>query len=606
MSWKSLKTHREHWLIVECDRRDSLPLNKQFIDKEGMTEYSYMSAPLYLFRNLHKHIRIGLFFLSVAIGLLASFGDEIRLKDRITPSLHITLQSVWYSLVFYCFVLIFERLLIWIQKSQSTSGKTWLNFNVGIRSTIILASIIFICWLPYVLYLRPGVIWYDTANQLLQWFHLPNLFTQGQLSDQHPVFDTMVFGLFVQLGNLFGSGEYGIFLYTIIQAVITSAVFAYCLQYMFELGASRRLIKIAMVFVCFFPLIPLYSIGMVKESIFLPIFICFSIEYTKVVRTHGSELLHRNRLLIFLILSVLLSLTRKTGIYIVVSMCIILLFVVERKAIKRIVLTGSVTVLIVGILFPFVIFPVFNIQEGGKQEMLAIPFQQTARLMKNHGEEINEEQTHIINQILGVNAASRYNPYSSDPVKGFVWNSQKNEALGPYSRIWFSGLLDHPKTYLEAYIAMEYAWIAIPTASSPEISNRLMPVFASGTNHSFFDGHEKIGLSNNTSDRGLKIENSINWIEQTPVGMILFSRALWTTWMFAFICYEAIRARRYGRARTLATVAPYIVSYLMLWISSTSGSIEAMRYMIPQVFLFPLFITIISVHSLQKQQNSDM
>ena len=49
---------------------------------------------------------------------------------------------------------------------------------------------------PYVIALYPGVMWYDTSNQLLQWNHLPNLFTDGQLTDHHPIADTVIWAFF--------------------------------------------------------------------------------------------------------------------------------------------------------------------------------------------------------------------------------------------------------------------------------------------------------------------------------------------------------------------------------------------------------------------------
>ena len=38
-----------------------------------------------------------------------------------------------------------------------------------------------------------------------------------------------------------------------------------------------------------------------------------------------------------------------------------------------------------------VILPYFKITNGSIREMLSIPFQQTARYVKNHGDEISEE-----------------------------------------------------------------------------------------------------------------------------------------------------------------------------------------------------------------------
>lgn len=551
-------------------------------------------------------VRIGLLLMSLVVGATATIGDQIRLMDHLLLSPPAVLHSLWYSAAFYCFVLLMEKVLVWVQLSPSTRGCQWLRFDASWHSMLIIAACIFMCWMPYLLYLWPGAIWYDTSNQLLQWFHLPNLFTQGQLNDQHPVFDTMIFGLFVQFGNLFGSGDHGIFLYTVVQSLCTALAFSYSLQYMKSIGVSRKMIRFMMLFICFFPLIPMFAVVMVKESVFLPIFICFSIEFIKIVRTQGAVLSNVNKFVIFLVLSVLIALTRKTGIYISVISCTALLFIVKRKYFVRVMSAAGATVLIVGIALPLALFPTFNIQEGGKQEMLSVPFQQTARLMRDHGNEFTVAQKRIVYRVIGPDLVKNYNPYDADPVKGFVWDTKKNEYLGQYMKIWFSGLIAHPITYVEAFIAMEYAWLAMPTASSPDVDNRLLPVLATGTNHSFFEGHEKIGLTSSQTNHGANVEKGVRWLQQTSFGMVLFSRALWTTWMIAFVLYEVLRSRRSSRLSSLIAVMPYIVSYLFLWISPTSASIEAVRYMIPQIYLFPLFISIISVACLQGQQQSNI
>jgi len=58
---------------------------------------------------------------------------------------------------------------------------------------------------PYYVLAFPGAIWYDTVQQVLQWEGKPNAITSGAWSDQHPVFDTLIFGLFYQLGDCVGS-----------------------------------------------------------------------------------------------------------------------------------------------------------------------------------------------------------------------------------------------------------------------------------------------------------------------------------------------------------------------------------------------------------------
>lgn len=118
-----------------------------------------------------------------------------------------------------------------------------------------------------------------------------------------------------------------------------------------------------------------------------------------------------------------------------------------------------------------------------------------------------------------------------------------------------------------AFLSVEFGWLALPTADEC-VDERLMPVYAQGTNHAFFEGYDEIGLMSSGSNNGQKIEKFINWIEHTPVGMVLFSKALWTTWMAVFVLYESFR--RKINIRNVLAFSPYIITYCLLWVSPVS------------------------------------
>ena len=205
-------------------------------------------------------------------------------------------HGLCYAAIAFMFVLLLELGMRWLSREGDAQATYRISFRHNFRGWGVLFLIIVLCWMPYVIALYPGVMWYDTSNQLLQWNHLPNLFTDGQLTDHHPIADTAIFGLFVQFGNLIGSGDLGIFLYTMIQTVVTASAMAYCLLYMRRIGASHRLCMAALAFVSLFPIFPMYSSPMVKDSLFLPIMVLFGVQCVEIVRSRG-EVLRRTSVL---------------------------------------------------------------------------------------------------------------------------------------------------------------------------------------------------------------------------------------------------------------------------------------------------------------------
>ena len=108
---------------------------------------------------------------------------------------------------------------------------------------------------------------------------------------------------------------------------------------------------------------------------------------------------------------------------------------------------------------PKVVFPAMNIQEGGKQEMLAIPFQQSALEVKRHEKNMDSHDLKVIYSILGKDVADRYQWWAADNVKGYTWDQSKDPLLGEYARIWAHGAIQYPQTYVEAYLALQEGWL---------------------------------------------------------------------------------------------------------------------------------------------------
>lgn len=536
--------------------------------------------------------RWGLMLVSAMLGIASALANSSRQDNILSLSGRYALEALTIGVATFLLFFAADHALGRVRPSgaldEALDGlPRWHGWQVQLA----LSAVIVVMWLPYVIALFPGVMWYDTSTQLLQWFGLPNLLTDGTLSDQHPVFDTMVFGLFVQAGDALGSADCGIFVYCFLQGVLTASAVAYVLRFMRSMGVSRKAVLLLTLFFGLFPLCPLYATAMVKDSLFYPLLLVLSVQVLRIVRSRGAWLGRPAPLLAFLVIVLLTALTKKTGVYIAVLTLVVLLVVVRRRArgVIACALTGVVCIMMV--LLPKAMFPVADIVPGGKQEMLAIPFQQSALLMKRHGTELPAEDRKVIVAMLGKDVADRYMTTVGDPVKGYTWDSGQDAALPAYIGAWVRGLARHPGTYASAFLGMEAGWLVWPNAADANLNEELMPVYAQGTNHAFFEGSATIGLRNAEAAMGKRIEDSVGWLERTPVGMAVCSRALWATWIPVFAAYECVRHRRSGGWRMFAALMPFWGSFLFLWVSPASATIEGMRYVMPMVFAAPLAVT---------------
>ena len=555
--------------------------------------------------------RIPLIMLALFCGFMASLVDTIRIHQ----CLFFSWRCVWFTVLsaclFFAFVLLGERLVAWFMAEPQNVGTVGLKLRARFslawnwKQCLLVTSVIQLCWMPYLWLSYPGVLWYDTGQQLMQWFHLPTTFTDGShWSDHHPVFDTFFIGAFAELGKMFGSVDRGLFLCSIVLSVLSAASFATIILYCRRLGTGWRLDIAQMLFFALFPVLPIFSMSLVKDSIFMPFFIWFAIFCIEIVHSHGLCIRRPATLVLFFILFLLVCLTKKTGLYIAVICCFAVLFVVIRKYRLRIAAVLLMGMVIFELFIPKVVFPANNIQEGGKQEMLAIPFQQSALEIKRHGKDMDKHDVDVIYTLLGKDVASRYQWWASDNVKGYTWDRSKDPMLGEYARVWVRGLIKYPQTYVEAYLALQESWLGIPSYGEGENNNLAeltLPVFLTGSDHMLVANADQMGFKMHGRQAYVQyVEKQINKFEQLPVFNLLFSRAIWTTWMFLFVVYEWCRNHR---MRDIAWLMPYIATFLFLWISPATVTVEGVRYTMPMIVLAPLMWGLLAMPRTHSEEN---
>ncbi len=518
---------------------------------------------------------------------------------RINQSLIFNARCVWFTVVvsflFIALVLLGERFIVWLGKDSESNGPIVtkihqiFSFEWNRRQFLLVAAFILLCWIPYLVLSYPGILWYDTGQQLMQWFHQENTFTDGSSwSDHHPVFDTLFFGVFAEFGKVIGSVDFGLFACSFVLSILAISSFSTVILYCKRIGAGWRSCFVGVIIFAFFPIVPIFSISLVKDSIFMPFFVWFAILCIEIARSRGASLKQHSILAVFVLTALMTTLTKKTGFYVVVLCCLLLLFAVFNKYRIRI---GAVLVLVCAVMtffIPKILFPAFDIKEGGKQEILSIPFQQSALEVKRHKADMDAKDLDTITAVLGDDVADRYQWWAADNVKGYSWDSDKDKYLGDYVRTWIHGLTEHPGTYIEAYVALQEGWLGVPSYHGHDGGNPmdlLLPVFMTGSDHTLVAHAEEMGMrAHGHSYNVEQAENAINMVEQIPLLNLVFSKAIWSTWMFLFIAYEWVRTRR----KDFVCLAPYVVSFLFLWISPATVTVEGMRYLMPLIILTPL------------------
>ncbi|MFR7797298.1 MAG: DUF6020 family protein [Collinsella sp.] len=161
-----------------------------------------------------------------------------------------------------------------------------------------LGAIIYACWSPLLVLLFPGVIWWDTRQQLLQYNGLPNALSEGAITDHHPVLDTYLYGWFTDLGRALGSVDAGVYALCLVQAFLTACALACCLILVRRLGGCRSVCLALLTLLCLYWHLPIYASAMAKDATFLPFLLLFSVASIEVMRSRGQLLWARGYLLL--------------------------------------------------------------------------------------------------------------------------------------------------------------------------------------------------------------------------------------------------------------------------------------------------------------------
>ena len=329
-----------------------------------------------------------------------------------------------------------------------------------------LFSLIFIliCWLPYIIAYYPAILSPDPSYQIKQFFHIPNKYSEYAImldpkvtiTNHHPVIHTLLLGSCVKLGTLINNVNLGLFCYSIIQILILSSVLAYTIKFLKNKKINVGYLIIMLLIYSLVPVFPFYSMSAVKDVIFGSLVILYIITLYNLISLTKITFKEMGKIII---LCILLILFRNNGFHVILLSFPFLFFMRKNRKMK--LKLGAVFLLVITFNFSYnkIILPYFKITPTSIREVLSIPFQQTARYVKQYANDIPLNDQKTIDKILDYETiSSRYDPELSDPVKNKFNKYATNDDLKKYFNVWFKEFKTHPITYLEATIANTYGY----------------------------------------------------------------------------------------------------------------------------------------------------
>lgn len=327
--------------------------------------------------------------------------------------------------------------------------------------------VLILCWLPYLIAFYPGTVCWDLGEMTAQFFG------KIEMDTWHPVFTTWLMGACVWLGRLFGSDNLGAALFTLLQTLALSYALSRAVQLLHRLGMNRAVRWTAIAFFAITPIWAGYAQFISKDTLYTATMLLFTLSVLRLLTgVNGSMAIEAAELFAWGLLCCLL---RSNGLYVVLPTAVgVVLFGVRGRdrLFAGAALAGAVAC---AMLFSNVLIPALGIRDETASGLYSVCFQQSARVLRDHGDEVTAEEYAAIDHVLDAeNLPELYEPWISDPVKyTFRQYGQgrmaEKEALAAYRTTWLSMFSKYPLTYAESFFAGNVSYYTF----APKINSEL-------------------------------------------------------------------------------------------------------------------------------------
>ena len=357
---------------------------------------------------------------------------NLVIKDGRISGKAIVIWAIGSILVYACIsfiYLILDRMMD--TRDIKEDGK------ITYKQLVLLALVILLCWLPYMILFYPGCANPDVQDQLGQFFHNETMcWTRKYVNLVDPQHSQMI---------------------------LMAGIFAYILLYLKKMNFNNVVLGVVFVFYAFWPLAPLTTMSLCKDTLFTICILIATIMLFHLLKEPEMFWKKKRNMVGLIVIFILQGLFRNNGLYLLlVAFPFILLL--GKGFRKRIFISFLIPILFLGVFIPKVVFNITQIAPGSEKEMLSVPLQQTARLLKEHENDVTQKDKKIIETTMCPGSdyhilIERYDPRSSDPVKALYNIKQTSGQRKAYLKVWAKYLFRYPSVYIQAAINNSYEYL---------------------------------------------------------------------------------------------------------------------------------------------------
>ena len=414
----------------------------------GLTFILFKGSIIYL----HSSKRHTAFLLcGLLFGTFFVFGTKLMINGQISfSSPFLWVCILIFSYVMTAFLVCIEKFFLPVLHKYFIEQKFPHLEKISSKLSFpLLWLIIFLCWMPVLLACYPGIFSYDAIYQCSQVGDIL------QLNDHHPIVHTLLLGSCVQFGRtVLENANTGMLLYSLIQMLITSCIFAYVLTFLKKNKVSSLIQLLCLLFFALVPFNSLFSICATKDTIFSALFVLFFIQFSKLALYTNTFFQTWKRPIYIAFTMFLLLIFRKNMLY-AFLFCLPFLLISFRIYWKKNLIMLLTPILLLQ-LYQAILYPALRVTPGNSREAYSVIIQQFGCVYNNCELDLTEKD--MLLTIMAEEDWQKYEPHRSDILKD-QFNTEAFESdLSTYIKLWLSLGLKHPSQYLNAFLNLTYGY----------------------------------------------------------------------------------------------------------------------------------------------------
>ena len=298
---------------------------------------------------------------------------------------------------------------------------------------------------------NPGIVTNDSLAQI-------NNILTGEYSNHHPVFNTMVIKLFIDIAFMLGMNiNVGILFFCIFQSLFMSLIYAYCVETMCEMRMNKAVLTVVTIFYALVPYNFVYSVTLTKDTMFAGFALILVISLFRIRERLGGKIIS---MILLFVSSVGFILFRTNGYYAYIVLLVILLLVKFNR--KKETVCIALSAFAIAVILRGPVLDSLNVVQPDTAESLSIPLQQIGRYVKDGGTLSDSERAYF-NTIMDVDRIpDEYEDWISDPMKNLVRDAGGNSVIEEdrveFIKTWISLGMKSPELYMDAWVDMTRAY----------------------------------------------------------------------------------------------------------------------------------------------------